>query len=279
MIAAALTVILATAPIPPPPPPDAPIGIRAEEIVWKEGPPTLPAGSKIAVLEGDPRKEGIFTMRVRVPAGAALAPHWHPRHERVTILAGAAELGFGSAPDSKVTRRYPAGSFYVNPPRTMHYLFFPEETEMQMTGFGPWELLTTDIEARPGEPSTGSVTIRSIKPAAGTELSSTGTIEAVVDYAVQNFRPDTYFLSVQFESTTPNQTFSAERAVTRVPSGPPPRKMLTAASGTQTVPQDLDWVLGNPRLRRPVRLKVYLHEQTSEASSRVIATSDWIQYK
>jgi quercetin dioxygenase-like cupin family protein len=131
----------------------AAIGLTPEAIVWKDGPPTLPAGSKIAVLEGDPRAAALFTMRVRVPAGAALAPHWHPRDERVTILSGAAELGFGTVAEKTNVKRYGAGSFYVNPPRTMHYLYFPEETVMQMTGFGPWELFTTDIDAKPGAPA------------------------------------------------------------------------------------------------------------------------------
>jgi quercetin dioxygenase-like cupin family protein len=124
----------------------AAIAITPDAVVWKDGPPSLPKGSKIAVLEGDPRAEGIFTMRVRVPAGATLAPHWHPRDERVTILSGAVELGFGKAADRTKTKRYGAGSFYVNPPRAMHYLYFPEETVMQMTGIGPWEIETDVID-------------------------------------------------------------------------------------------------------------------------------------
>jgi quercetin dioxygenase-like cupin family protein len=122
---------------------NAPIAFTSEAIVWKDGPPSLPAGAKLAVLEGDPREKGMFTIRVRVPAGAKLAPHWHPRDERVTLLSGAAELGFGSTAERSATKRYDAGSFYVNPPRAMHYLYFPEETVMQMTGEGPWELFTT----------------------------------------------------------------------------------------------------------------------------------------
>lgn len=118
----------------------AAIAFAPDAIVWKDGPPSLPAGSKIAVLEGNPKEEGMFTMRVRVPAGASLAPHWHPRDERVTILSGAVELGFGTVADRAKVTRYGAGSFYVNPPRVMHYLFFPEATVMQMTGVGPWEI-------------------------------------------------------------------------------------------------------------------------------------------
>lgn len=122
----------------------AAIAVPPESIVWKDGPPTLPRGAKMAVLEGDPRLEGMFTLRVLVPAGSKLTPHWHPRDERVTVLSGAVELGFGTTADPAATKRYGTGSFYLNPPREMHYLFFPEETVLQMTGQGPWEIHTEE---------------------------------------------------------------------------------------------------------------------------------------
>lgn len=56
------------------------------EIQWKDGPPSLPKGAKIAVLEGDPAKEGMFVMRVRVPDGFHIPAHTHPKAERVTII-------------------------------------------------------------------------------------------------------------------------------------------------------------------------------------------------
>lgn len=145
MLFRTLVVLLAALPAFAQAPSDA-IAFAPDGIIWKEGPPSLPAGAKMAVLEGDPRGDGMFTLRVLVPAGSALAPHWHPRHERVTILSGAAHLGFGSVADRANTVRYGAGSFYVNPPRTMHFLFFPEETVMQMTGVGPWEIHASPVK-------------------------------------------------------------------------------------------------------------------------------------
>src|SRR5881227_926181 len=67
-----------------PPNPDPPIGLTPDALAWTDGPPTLPPGSKMAVLEGNPKADGMFTMRVRIPAGSAIPPHWHPRQERVT---------------------------------------------------------------------------------------------------------------------------------------------------------------------------------------------------
>ncbi|MGI8897064.1 MAG: cupin domain-containing protein, partial [Pyrinomonadaceae bacterium] len=51
----------------------------AAEVQWKEGPASLPPGAKFAVLEGDPSKEGVFTMRLWLPDGFKIPPHWHPK--------------------------------------------------------------------------------------------------------------------------------------------------------------------------------------------------------
>jgi hypothetical protein len=254
---------------PTPPKTDAPIGFTPEAIVWSDGPATLPVGSKMAVLEGNPKTDGMFTMRVRIPAGSAIAPHWHPRQERVTVLVGAVDLGFGSVANKSSFTRYRAGSFYVNPPRVMHYLFFPEAAEMQITGDGPWELFTTDPNAPPAIP-TATVTVHDIAPSAGTDLTAAATFKAVVDYEVHNFRPGTYYLQIVFETTTPNRTIS-------MPSEAP--KFLDSATGTETLTQDLRRILAQPTLQHPIRLRVYVQEQRTERSSHVAGMSDWITFK
>ena len=114
--------------------------VQITSVVWKDAPSTLPAGSKIAMLEGDPRHEGMFTMRVKLPAGAKIAPHFHSQPERVTVIWGEARVGFGDVFDIKKTKRFPAGSFYINPADSHHFLYFPRTTILQMTGQGPWEL-------------------------------------------------------------------------------------------------------------------------------------------
>ena len=134
LLVLALTLLPATAPAATMQP------IQITTVTWKDAPPTLPAGAKIAVLEGDPKREGIFTMRLKIPAGAKVQPHFHPQPERVTVIWGEARVGFGDVYDVKKTRRFPAGSFYVNPPEAHHFLYFPRTTILQITGQGPWEL-------------------------------------------------------------------------------------------------------------------------------------------
>ena len=107
---------------------------------WVDAPRTMPAGTKIQVLEGNPTRAGLFTMRVKLPAQTTLMPHWHPQDERVTVLSGSAYVGLGSKVDLAKAKPFTAGSYYVNPARLHHYVYFGEETVIQLTGMGPWEI-------------------------------------------------------------------------------------------------------------------------------------------
>jgi quercetin dioxygenase-like cupin family protein len=115
----------------------APIGIADGDVEFAPAPPNLPAGVELAVLEGDPKRAAVFTLRLRLPAGFALIPHTHGSDERVTVLRGEVQVGFGedvSAP----TRSYRAGSFYVNPPGFTHFVRSAGGAEIQITALGPW---------------------------------------------------------------------------------------------------------------------------------------------
>jgi quercetin dioxygenase-like cupin family protein len=118
--------------------PPQPIGIDVAEVRYAPAPPNLPKGVQMAVLEGDPKRAGMFTLRLRVPAGFSLIPHTHPAAERVTVLAGAVQVGFGTALDPAKTRTYPAGSFYINPPGLAHFVLSPRGADLQITAMGPW---------------------------------------------------------------------------------------------------------------------------------------------
>src|SRR5258708_1229398 len=259
--------------------PETPIGFIPEAIAFKDAPPTLPPGSKISVLEGNPGAEGMFTMRVRIPAGSVIAPHWHPRQERVTVLAGAVDLGFGSVANKSSVTRYRAGSFYLNPPRMMHYLFFPTNTELQITGVGPWELMTTAPNEKPAAAESATVKVRDITPAPGSELTPTATIKVTVDYDIQNFRPDTYFLDFIFESRVPNRTIGIAPTVIPYRKGVAQSHFVESATGTVTLIQDLGRFLDLPDLKHPIRMRVYVHEKRSETSNHVVGMSDWIEFR
>ena len=108
------------------------------EIKWKDGPASLPAGAKFAVLEGDPAKEGFFTMRLWLPDGFKIAPHWHPKVEHVTVISGTFNLGMGEKFDQANSREMPAGSFGYWAAGMRHFAWAKGETVIQLHGIGPW---------------------------------------------------------------------------------------------------------------------------------------------
>ena len=107
------------------------------ELQWKDS-PVLPAGAKIAVLEGDPSKDGLFVMRIRLPDGFHIPPHTHPKTERVTILSGTFHLAMGERLERSATRPLPAGSYGFWPKGMKHAAWAEGETTVQLHGVGPW---------------------------------------------------------------------------------------------------------------------------------------------
>ena len=108
------------------------------EVKWKDGPGSLSAGAKFAVLEGDPTKEGPFVMRLWFPDGFRVQPHWHPKVERVTVISGTLNLGMGEKFDQSATREMPAGTFGFWPAGMRHFAWAKGETVLQLHGTGPW---------------------------------------------------------------------------------------------------------------------------------------------
>jgi hypothetical protein len=111
---------------------------RAADIAWKDGPPSLPAGAKLAVLEGDPAKEGAFTMRLKLPDGYRIMPHTHPKVE--PVISGTFNLGMGDRFDQGSAREMPAGTFGHWPAGMKHFAWAKGETIVQLHGIGPWAI-------------------------------------------------------------------------------------------------------------------------------------------
>jgi hypothetical protein len=116
---------------------------NSHHLEWKAGPASLPAGAQMAVLEGDPAKEGPFVFRLRVPDGFTIPPHTHPRAERVTVITGTFNVAEGDRVDKSTGKAkiMPAGSFGYWPARMHHYAWASGgETTIQLHGFGPWKI-------------------------------------------------------------------------------------------------------------------------------------------
>jgi quercetin dioxygenase-like cupin family protein len=113
---------------------------RPNEIKWQKGPPSIPAGAEFAILEGDPTKEGVFTMRIRLPDGYKIPPHIHPATEHVTVISGTFNFGMGEKFDKSATQEMPAGTFGFWPAGMKHFVWVKGETVVQLHGVGPWRI-------------------------------------------------------------------------------------------------------------------------------------------
>jgi quercetin dioxygenase-like cupin family protein len=113
---------------------------RPDGLKWRAGPPALPPGAQIAVLEGDPAGEGPFVLRLKVPDGYRIPPHTHPRQERVTVIAGTLNLGMGEKFDPSKGEEMPAGTYGTWPAGMKHFVWVKGETIVQLHGEGPWKI-------------------------------------------------------------------------------------------------------------------------------------------
>jgi hypothetical protein len=99
---------------------------------------SLPAGAKVAVIEGDPSKEGMTTIRIKLPANYRVPPHYHGTVERSTILSGTLHLGTGEKFDAQKASAMVPGSVLLMPPKMAHFAFTKEEVIFQLNVMGPW---------------------------------------------------------------------------------------------------------------------------------------------
>ncbi len=112
----------------------------SDQISWRAGPPSLPKGALMAVLEGDPTKEGPFVFRLKLPDGYRVAPHTHPKTERVTVISGTFNIGMGETFDAGATRPMRAGTYGYWQAGMAHFVWVKGETVLQFHGMGPWSI-------------------------------------------------------------------------------------------------------------------------------------------
>lgn len=115
-----------------------------KEIEWGPGPASIPDGAKAATLYGNPGEEGLFALRLKLPANYVLPPHRHPRPEVVTVVSGTFHIGMGEKIVRDKARALEAGSFFAFPPGMAHFAYTAEETVIQLNSTGPWGLTYVD---------------------------------------------------------------------------------------------------------------------------------------
>ena len=109
-----------------------------DTIPWGPAPPVVPAGAQFAVLEGDPTAStGDYTVRLKMPDGYRIPPHWHPLRENVTVISGTFKVGMGDVFVKEKMAALPAGSFGYLDPDMHHYAMACGEVVVQVHGMSP----------------------------------------------------------------------------------------------------------------------------------------------
>jgi anti-sigma factor ChrR (cupin superfamily) len=122
-----------------------PVIVKEDQFEWK----TLPSGVQVAVLEGDPKKPGPFTLRLKYPPGFSKAPHYHLGAAYVTVLGGSNNRGYGTVFDKSKGVNIQAGSFSVNPAHSIHFEWTEEPALIQVHAIGPWKTIYVDTKGNP----------------------------------------------------------------------------------------------------------------------------------
>ncbi|HZD94345.1 MAG TPA: cupin domain-containing protein [Candidatus Sulfotelmatobacter sp.] len=119
----------------------AAVVVTPDKLQWGPAPPIFPTGAQFAVVAGDPGKPGTFIIRLKVPDGYRIMPHWHPTPESITVLSGEFRVGMGNKFDESALTALPAHSVAVVPAHHNHYAMAKGETEVQVSTMGPFKLV------------------------------------------------------------------------------------------------------------------------------------------
>jgi anti-sigma factor ChrR (cupin superfamily) len=121
---------------------DMPASVNTRDIKWLPAPDNLPKGAELAVISGDPFKEGLYVMRLKVPANYKIAPHTHPGTEYLTVLSGDFSVGMGDTLDTRKGKghRLTPGGFIEMPAGMHHYAWSERGAVIQAHGRGPFAM-------------------------------------------------------------------------------------------------------------------------------------------
>jgi quercetin dioxygenase-like cupin family protein len=105
-----------------------------DQIKWVDD----PIGAKIAVVQGDLSKPGLYVTLIRFAPHHMSHPHFHPNDRFITVISGTWWVGTGSKFDPDSTVALPAGTFVTHFGKQIHYDGAKEdEVVLEIVGEGP----------------------------------------------------------------------------------------------------------------------------------------------
>lgn len=117
--------------------------MQPDRLRWT-APAAYARGAEFAIVHGDPTKEGMYVVRLKVPAGFRIAAHTHPNDENVTVLSGSFNVGVGSKLDETKGELVKVGGYSFVAKGMTHLAWFTEDTVIQLHGMGPQGIAYVD---------------------------------------------------------------------------------------------------------------------------------------
>jgi quercetin dioxygenase-like cupin family protein len=114
--------------------------VRSAEVKWSPAPPRMPKGAQMSVLAGDPGGTGPFAIRLKLPAGYKIPPHWHPTDEQVTVISGDLSMGTGEKFDTAALKPLGVGGYSMMPAEMRHFGLSRGGGVLQVQGMAPFVL-------------------------------------------------------------------------------------------------------------------------------------------
>jgi quercetin dioxygenase-like cupin family protein len=112
------------------------VTLLPHEIVFQPNP--AGSGPDLAVIAGDPAKEGFYIIRARFRPGVMSQPHNHPTDRHVTVISGTWWAGKGTTFDPNSTTPLGPGSYMLHPAGEVHYDGAKDvEAIVEIKGIGP----------------------------------------------------------------------------------------------------------------------------------------------
>jgi quercetin dioxygenase-like cupin family protein len=123
--------------------------VLPEEIDWQPF-AQFPPSARLAVVAGEPTEPGLYTTRVKVPAGVKLMPHRHPEDRIYTVVSGVFYIGLGEQFDSDKLEAYPPGAVVLLPGGIPHFHWARSgEYVTQISAIGPLGMQYVDAADDP----------------------------------------------------------------------------------------------------------------------------------
>lgn len=129
------------------------IALAANELKWTAAPPVFNPGAQFTVVAGNPMEPGPYVVRLSMPAGYKIMPHWHPTDENVTVLGGVLRIGGGDTFDTSAGKALQVGGFALLPANMHHFAYAEKDTIVQVHGMGPFQLTYVNPADMPAQPA------------------------------------------------------------------------------------------------------------------------------